>query len=379
MDNKERQIKELNDKIGISEAAVKNLQKELGEAALADSSDKNADSLASHLIKEITEIDRKVDSEHKRIQDILNAVERTDEIEALRKSLNDRIRSIEKDNISNYETIGRAGYEAFKSGELPAEKYAELFDEVIKMKLQTEELELEKAHLEDGGKEQGFFGRMKAGAKVLYLKNSISGNYRLLQKYYKKSGERLCHSELVMNLEAESVRSAMQPVRENLAGIEKLEKESSALSSENEKLLGNLEGLGAGTNAVRTVAQIEKDVNDLYRERNAKLDEAGGILYLNQKDSAAKSKKARDIIKEIDKQNRSIEDCQNEIKRLEAELEIERQNREIESLNKKIAGYEEKIQNYSQEAEQLKDKIDSAAREIKKLEESTKAGDGEDE
>lgn len=379
MDTLERQIKELNEKIKTSKDVILNLQIDLGEVAFSDDNEKKSESLASEILNDIASIDKKISEEHQRIQEILNAVERSDEIEALRKSLNDKIRSIEKDNVSNYETIGRAGYEAYHSGELPAERYAEFFDEVVKLKLQIEELETEKKGLEESLGEQGVFGKIKNGAKVLYLRNAIAGDYRMLQKNYKRSGEKLCHSELVMNLEAESVENAMRPVKENLAGIEKLEKENIALTSENEKIIGNLEGLGAGTNAVRTVSQIEKAVNDFYADRKRKMQEAGELIYLNQKDSAAKSKKAKAVIKDLEKENQNISDYQNEIKRCEADLEIERQNKEIEALNKKINGYEEKIQNYSQEAEQLKDRISSAVEDIRKLEESSRTGESENE
>ncbi|MBI9105884.1 MAG: hypothetical protein JEZ04_04010 [Spirochaetales bacterium] len=375
MDNKEREIKELNKKIGTSNTVILKLQEDLGEIAFADDSEKKGESLANEKLKEIEAIDKKISEEHNRIQEILNAVERADEIEALRKSLNDKIRSIEQDNMSNYETIGRAGYEAYKHGELPEERYAEFFEEVVKLKLHIEELELEKSRLEDSINSLTLFKRVKAGARTLYLKNSISGNYRLLQKDYKKSGEKLCHSELVMNLEAESVEHAMKPFKENLAGLEKLEKESIALSSENEQLKGSLEGLGAGANAVRTVSQIEKDVNDYYYLRKGKLREIGELLFLNQKDPVVKSPKAKNILKDIEKENVSINEYQNEISRYEAEMEIERQNREIEQLNKKINGYEEKIQTYSQEADQLKERISNAVEDIKKLEGTAKPGD----
>jgi len=379
MDNKERQIKELNSKIKTSEEVLQNLREDLGEIAFAEDNDKIAESLAAGVLNDLESLDKKVSEEHQRIQEILNAVERADEIEALRKSLNDRISSIEKDNMSNYETIGRAGYEAYKNKELPADRYAEFFDEIAKLKLQTDELELEKKHLEDSLGSLNFFNKIKVQTKILFLKNSISGNYRILQKTYKCSGENLCHSELVMNLEAESVENAMKPFKENLAGLEKLEKESIALSTENEQLKGSLEGLGAGTNAVRTVSQIEKDVNDFYSERKIKLKEAGELLYLNQKDPAVRSKNAKAIIKDIEKENNNINDYQNEISRIEAEIEIDRQNREIEQLNKKIIGYEDKIQNYSQEAEQLKQRISSAVEDIKKLEESSLSGDKNDD
>jgi predicted RNase H-like nuclease (RuvC/YqgF family) len=370
MDTLERQIRYLNEKIKTSEEVINNLQEALGEIAFADDADKKTVSMAADLLKEIEAIDKTISDEHNRIEEILNAVERADEIEALRKSLNERIRSIEKDNVSNYETIGRAGYEAFNNGELPAERYAEFFDEVVKLKLQIEEIELEKERLEKSINSQNLFYKIKIQAKLLYLKNSAFGHYRTLQKNYKRSGENLCHSELVMNLEAESVEKAMEPFKENLAGLEKLEKESIALSSENEQLKGSLEGLGAGGNAVRTVSQIEKDVNDNYTQRKIKLREAGELLYLNKKDPAVKTKNAKSLIKDLDKELNSISEYQNEITRCESEIEIERQNKEIETLNKKINGYEEKIQNYSQEADHLKQRINSAVKDIKKLEET---------
>ncbi|HAK46540.1 MAG TPA: hypothetical protein DCO79_11565, partial [Spirochaeta sp.] len=347
----------------------------IGELLLVAGAEKREASLAGNVLKDIEALDLELNSERERIDNILNAVERADEIEALRKNLLQKIRSIEKDNVSNYETIGRASFEAYKDGELPSDKYADIFADIVKIMLKTDDAESERDRLAEGREDRKIFERVKTGARSLYLRNAISGYYHQLQRQYKKAGEQICHSELVMNLEAQSVENAVKPFRENLHGIENLEKEDRKLNSETEKLQGNLEGLGVATNPVKTVNDIENHINELYGKRKDMQREAGELIALNRKDDLAKTVKVKSILKDIDKENDSIADMQQEIKRYEAEIEIERQNSEIRNLNKKISGFEEKITNYSQEADQLKEKIQAAEENIKNLEEASDSGE----
>ena len=375
MENKERLIKELENKIEQSEAAVNILYERIGEDLFAAEPEKKEASLAASILSEIETIDKEVNAERARIDNILAAVERADEIEALRKSLTVKIKSIEKDNISNYETIGRASYQAYKDGELPSEKYRDTFAEIIRIMIKIENSETERERLDDSSIELKFFDKVKSGARKIYLKNAVSGYYSQLQRQYKKAGEVICHSELVMNLEAESLDNAMKPFRENMQGIEKLEQEDQELNSETEKLQGSLEGLGVQANPVKTISEIEKKINEMYKQRKEKQREAGELVYLNQKDSLAKIASVKLIFKDIKKEMDLIFSWQDEIKSYEAEIEIERQNKEILALNKKISGYEEKITNYSQEADQLKEKIQLAEKNIKKLEDAAKNGE----
>ena len=251
MESKERQIKDLKKKIELSESAINVHYEHIGEVSFAAETEKKEASSAAALLREIAEIDADVNSERTRINEILNAVERADEIEALRKSLIQKMKSIEKDNISNYETIGRASFEAYKAGELPEDKYSDIFSEIVKMITKINDAEVEKSRIEDENKTAGFLGRVKSGARIVYLKSAVNGYYNNLQRQYKKAGERICHSELIMTLETASVENAVKPVKENLEGIEKLEKEEEKLNSETEKLQGNLEGLGVESNAVK--------------------------------------------------------------------------------------------------------------------------------
>ncbi len=377
MENKERQIRDLEKKIDLAESVIDVQYENIGEVIFAAEAEKKESSLASGILREIDEIDDEVNSERERINNILNAVERADEIEAIRKSLTEKIRSIEKDNISNYETIGRASFEAFKAGELPSDKYADIFSEIVKTMVKIDDHEAEATRLEDKTDQLGLFDKMKSGARKIYLKNAVNGYYRQLQRQYKKAGANICHSELVMNLEAESVEKAMTPFRENLEGLEKLEKEDQELTSETEKLQGNLEGLGVQSNAVKTVNDIEKHINKLYLARKDKQREAGQLIFLNQKDVLARSSKVKVILKEIRNEKDVITESREEIERCKAEIEIEKHNREIKALNRKINGFEEKISSYSQEADQLKEKIQQAEQNIKKLE--TSSGNGEEE
>ena len=245
METNERQIRELGRKVEASEAVISRYYEDAGEAAFAGGEDRKG-SVAAELLNRAAAIDIEVENEHKRISDILSAVERTDEIDALRKNLKEKIRSIEKDNMSNYETIGRASFEAYKEGELPQDKYSEVFTEIVKLRLRIDEYESELKRLDAAVGSRKLMEKFRDGTRRLYLKNSMAGSYKTLQRQYKKAGEKICHSELVMNLEAESVENALKPFRVNMKGIEKLEKEHEKLSSENEKLRGNLEGLGAG-------------------------------------------------------------------------------------------------------------------------------------
>lgn len=377
MENKERQIKDLEKKIELAESAVKIHFEQIGELAIAADDEKKDASLTVDLLREIEKVDSEINHERERINDILSSVERADDIEALRKSLTDKIKSIEKDNISNYETIGRASYEAYKEGELPSERYAGIFAEIIRVMVKIDDSESERERITSGREEYGFFKRLKSGARGLYLKNAVTSSYNQLQRQYKKAGEQICHSELIMNLEAESVENAVKPFRENMEGIEKLEQEDQKLTSENEELRGNLEGLGVQTNAVKTVSEIENHINDLYFERKAKQNETGEMISLNRMDSLAKLVKVKEILKDINKEKASVTGWQEEIKACEAEIEIERQNNEIKALNKKINGFEEKITNYSEEAEQLKAQINLAEENIKKLEDASNSGDNE--
>ena len=379
MENKERQIKDLKKKIELAGSAVTVHYEHIGEIAFSQNAEKKESSTIGGILNEMAGIDNEINKERERINNILNTVERSDEIEALRKSLNQKIRSIEKDNISNYETIGRASYEAFKDGELPEDKYADIFAEIVKLMLKIENAETEKASIEEGAADYGFLGKVKAGARGLYLKNTVSDYYNTLQRHYKKAGEKICHTDLVMNLEAESVKNAVKPVKANLEGIEKLEKEEEKLTSETEMLQGNLENLGVKNSAVRTVNEIEAAINELYLKRREKQKEAGEVLFLNKKDELAKIAEIKNIFKDINRENDGIQACRNDIQRLEADIEIERQNREINALNKKINGYEEKISNYNQEAEQLKAKIQQVEKNIKKLEIKTADAEGVDE
>ena len=111
---------------------------------------------------------------------------------------------------------GGPGYEAYKDGELPSDKYADIFAEIVKTMLKIDNAEAEMERLDDSGESRKFFNRVKEGARKLYLKNSVSGYYKQLQRQYKKAGEKICHSELIMNLEAESVENAVKPFKENL-------------------------------------------------------------------------------------------------------------------------------------------------------------------
>ena len=375
MENNERLINDFEKKIGLAEAAVKNQFENIGDIIFAADSEEKKSSKTVEILNEIEKIDAEITFERERINNILNTVERADEIEALRKSLTENIRSIEKDNISNYETIGRASFEAYKAGELPADKYERIFGDIVKILVKIDDSESEKARLEEKREDGGVLERLKSGARTLFLKNSISSYYHQLQRQYKKAGEQICHSELIMTLEAESVENAVKPFKENLQGIEKLAQEDLKLTSENEKLKGSLEGLGVQANPIKTISAIEKHVNDLYLERKSKQAAAGEMISLNRKDVLAKIPAVVVILKSIDKQKKDIAGWRDGIKRCEAEIEIERKNKEIRSLNKKITGFEEKISNYSQEAEQLKAKISLAEENIKKLADTAEDGE----
>ncbi|MDC7227382.1 MAG: hypothetical protein PQJ61_11525 [Spirochaetales bacterium] len=379
MENKERQIKDLEKRIRLSESALSLHFEKIGEIILAADDEKKEASLTAGLLKQIHNLDSAIKTERKRIDNILSAVERADEIEALRKSLTQKIRSIEKDNVSNYETIGRASYEAYKDGELPADKYSGIFAEIVKIMLKIDQAEDERDRLNKVKSDSKFFDRVKAGARSLYLKNAVSSYYLQLQRQYKRAGEQICHSELVMNLEAESVENALKPFKENLEGIEKLEKEDEKLTSETEKLQGSLEGLGVESNPVKTVNEIENQINLHYEHRMRLQREAGEMVSLNRKDVLAKPSAVKAILKDIDKENTEIAEMQELVKRYKAELEIERQNQEINELNKKINGFEEKISNYSIEADQLKEKIQAAEENIRKLEEASNNSEDEND
>ncbi len=368
MENKEREIKDLEKKIKDAEKALGRLFVKAGEAASLQKEETLNASAASELLKKIEDLVKSTDSERIRIQDILATVERTDEIDALRSSLTSKIRSIEKDNISNYETIGRASYEAYKSGELPEEKYADIFMEIVKTIVKIDNYESEQQRLTEQEKAAKLVDRLRNKARSLYLKNLISGHYNQLQRQYKRAGEKICHSELVMNLEAESVENALGSFRANMAGIEQLEKEDQALNSETEKLRGNLEGLGVQNGALKTVEKIETHINEMYEEGRRLRAEIGEMVSSNRKDPLAKAAGVKAVLKEIDSEKKVIEDSRKEIIRLESEIEIEQKNQEIEALNKKINGYKEKISNFSAEADQLKSVIQAAEENIKKLE-----------
>ena len=375
MENKERQIKDLEEKIRDREKAVNDLYEKIGEILFAADDDKKEGSLAFKLLNDISELDKELSLERQRIDNILAAVERADEIESLRKNLMQKIRSIEKDNVSNFETIGRAAFEAYKDGELPADKYSDIFKDIVNTMIKIDDSENERDRIAERGKNGKFLDKIRLKARALYLKNVVSSNYLQLQRQYKKAGEKICNSELVMNLEAESVEKALQPFRENLQGIEKLELEDKKLDSETAKLRGSLEGLGAEVNPIRTVNDIEKHINELYEKRRLLLCETGEIIVLNPKDPLAKPADVKNLLKDIAKENSAIAAYEEEIKRCEAEMEIDRQNREIRALNKKISGFEEKISNYNQEADQLKEKIQAAEENIKKLEKASKDED----
>ena len=375
MDNNERRIKELEAEIEKRELVIQDYYERIGEIIFAADDDKKEGSLAGKMLNEIVEIDAELNSERKRIENILSAVDRADEIEALRKNLMQKIRSIEKDNVSNYETIGRASFEAYKDGELPADRYENIFADIIKIMIKIDDDENERNHLSEKEKSAGILQRIKLKARSLYLKNVVSSHYLQLQRQYKKAGEKICNSELVMNLEADSVERALKPYRENLEGIEKLEMEDKKLDSETAKLQGSLEGLGAEANPIRTVNEIEKHVNNLYEKRKSILIESGELIAMNPKDPLAKTSGIKAVLKDISGENDAISSCEEAIKHCEAEMEIERQNKEIRALNKKIVGYEEKIINYSQEADQLKEKIQAVEQNIKKLEKATKDGE----
>ncbi len=375
MKDKEIQIKDLEKKIHLAESAVRLHYVKIGEAAYESENEKKEASTVSELMKQISDIDSKINSERERITNILNTVERSDEIDVLRKSLKNKIRSIEKDNVSNYETIGRAAYEAFKDGDLQSDKYADLFVAIVRSMSKINEAESEQKEIEDNEKAGNFFKRVKDKFRRVYLKKSVSAHYMQLKGHYKKAGENICGSDIITSLETESVENAVKPFKENLQGIEKLEKEELELNSENEKLQNDLKGFGVGANAVKTVNEIESNINLLYNNSTEAKREAGEVLYNNKNDVLAKTPKIRELIKEVRKEKDSVISCEKEIKKIEIEIEIDIQKTEKEELNKKISSCEDKISDYSQQAEQLKDKLRLTEENIKKLEDSASNGE----
>ncbi len=368
MENKERQIKDFEKSIEKTGDLIRQLYLDSGSIAYAEFKNSSDDSSASTYMTGISKLDRLIADELSRKDNIIKTAKRSDEIEEIRKSLKQQIRLLEKDNISNYETIGRASFEAFRQGSLPMENYEQIFADIIGSKEKIKQLEDDQIDIEAALGREKLLRKVQLTAKKISNKSSISSQYRLLSKHYRKAGEQICNSELIMNLEADSVKNAVQPFRDNLDGMEKLEMEDQQLHLEKEELRGSLEGLGAGDNLKKTIADLDQLIAEYNSEREELLVSVGEILYNNQKDPLSDNDKMKDIFSQINDANSEITVFNAEIEKLKAEAEIEKQNKEIQSLNKKIYGYEEKIQSFSDETGKLKDQIKKAEDEIKKLE-----------
>ncbi|MDC7125173.1 MAG: hypothetical protein PQJ46_06390 [Spirochaetales bacterium] len=370
MANKEVLITDKKEMILALDAEIEDCYLKISEAATTFPEENIDLSVAAGIIKEIIELDKELTEERERLDGILAAMERADEIDAIRKSLNSKIKSIEKDNMSNYETIGRAAFEAYKDNQLQHENYDKIFSDVVKMIKKIDETESAIAMLVESDNKK-LFDRVKNSSRSMYLKKICSSYYKQLQRYYKNAGESICNSELILNLEADSVQHAIKPFKENLEGLEKIEEETSKLTDEDEKLKGNLEGLGVQSSPVRTINTIEKHINQLYEQRKYKQHEAGYILSSNRKDPLCKKSEIKVFLKEIDGKLKEVDTINTEIQNLKDDIEVEKQLVNIESMSKKIEFYNEKIQKYNIEIEELQKKIllsEDVIQKLKKVE-----------
>ncbi len=311
----------------------------------------------STLSQESQRLQSQIDEARTSIARIHAILDREQQIDGEVDSLRGKIADLEESVQPMYEEIGRKAFEIYKSHPFVDENYVDLFSELVKNHEDIRDIDQQLVQLERETEEKPFLDRMVAKGKIALLRNRRTTREQNTPRLFRKAGRFVTESNFITVVDDATLTRAVEPYHQVNTQIDDLNRRIADLQKEDQSLAEDLRALGADRKAVRRVAELEQQIEDLTTAlNNVSMQVGEGYLSELKKDDSGAAAVAESVarVRELERECQAVD---KQIEKLKAAIAAEEAATRIAEYQKKIAALEKEIAENQASVEKLRGSI----------------------
>ena len=264
MDSRKRAIEQLSGEITRLEQQITSECVEIGKRILASHPDSVGRVELQKYLRNAQTLMRASDDERNAIARLQELYRRRDELDSRIQDNERRLREITRDRESRLADLGAGAYALYRTLD-DRNRYAPMFDEILKLDAEIEKLSSDLGSIEEQEKEKGFFEKLKLKTQKVILRGNISRVEKKKLKAYADSGGRVADSDFAGHATGE-LRGMFDFVTEKRRGIEVLHAENDRQRDELTEIRAELKRQGAEESLAPREKESQKRIEDMQKE-----------------------------------------------------------------------------------------------------------------
>jgi chromosome segregation ATPase len=323
-------------------------------------------SQAKEICDSILEIKKEIPEKKRAIQRINRIVANADSIKQELANGRKNLLEKEKETRAVYEKIGRLAYDLFKSHGKELSKHEALFIQLARLDERAETHKPREESLNTA--DRSVISKIMNAAKTVYTNRVLQANLAKYAKVYQGAGKKIVESDFPKDAQDKVLDELVDQVHGMEKEIDVLAKSSETLEGKKEKLTNELESLGVKGSTFLRVRELESERKKFDALLLSKQEALGNayvdnlhILTKESADVAGLLKEIKDIGKESDK-------IKAEIRKIEAEIEVDAIRERIRKSALRIEQLERTIGKNQDEIKVQESKISQLEKEKQKYE-----------
>ena len=357
MDSYQKRIDRLQQELAEKRRLIANEHLATGRHLITRDAKLLSSTKLSALSLESQRLQSQIDEARASIGRIHAILDREQQIDGEIDSLHGQIADLEESVQPMYEDIGRKAFEIYKGHPFVDENYVDLFSELVKNHEDIRDIDQQLVQLERETEEKPFLDRMVAKGKIALLRNRRATREQNTPRLFRKAGRFVTESNFVTVVEDATLTRSVEPYHQVNTQIDDLNRRISDLQKEDASLTDDLRALGADRKAVRRVAELEQQIEDLTTALDRVFIQVGeGYLSELKKDDNGAAAVAESIIR-VRELERECQAVDKQIEKLNAAIAAEEAETRINDYHKRITTLEREIADHQAAVERLRGSI----------------------
>ncbi|MBN2441173.1 MAG: hypothetical protein JXJ04_07495 [Spirochaetales bacterium] len=366
MSDYNRKIGELRRKISLRNSEIHDLKLTLG----TDISQLKPDIIQSTplfaVYEKIGELRKAIPEKKKAIKEIKTLESQGANLDQKLLDYKTALSEREKEYKLIYENIGKAAFACFKMNREKLLSYEYLFMDLLKLDVKFEQFN--KVDISEEDEEKHIIRQFIDAAKSLYRNQK----YKFIQiRYpglYRQTGKALLTTDFVEDAADGALDAGMKPLIENEKIILEINQNVEKLNNEKAELNDKLLSLGVVGKPRKRVHELNEEIKQMEDSMNESFVTISNLFFTHNLFNTIEDGKIRDNAGSIEKLNLENKNDEEEIKRNETLIEIDKLKNSLQKTTNKIETMKNQIAKQEQELKDLEKEFSQLDKQKKALE-----------
>jgi chromosome segregation ATPase len=261
--------------------------------------------------------------------------------------------------------VGEAAFKTYKENPFVDPAIEEVFAGLLEHHEELKELERQISEQESEMGEKSAVTKLMSRGRLAFLKGKKSARENALPKLYREAGEAICATNFISRVEDPELSKTAKPFFQKQAEIEDLERQIQSLEDEKRTVQQELQEITSGLGTERRLKRSKEAAEEELRETERAIGEKTAATL---EEDAELPEEIRSVLSERAELQKQLKQERNRLRRLKAAVELEEVTQSISRIDERIKAVEEEIDERKQRLASLKQDLENARAEERRLE-----------